>query len=194
MIDFIAIAREILNYLTVFADALIVLLVICLLFLKLSKGGSLGQAVVKLTGLFSAKVMLWVFIVSLTATLGSLFFSEIAHFEPCKLCWFQRIFMYPLPILFLMALVRKETVIRIYALVLAIVGALIAAWHYFLQVGQMYNIDVEKLTNCSSVGYSPSCASYFFLKFGYITIPMMSLSAFVLIILILLIKLKSEKD
>ena len=75
MIDFIAIAREILNYLTVFADALIVLLVICLLFLKLSKGGSLGQAVVKLTGLFSAKVMLWVFIVSLTATLGSLFFS-----------------------------------------------------------------------------------------------------------------------
>src|SRR3989344_6073323 len=173
MIDFIAIAREILNYLTVFADALIVLLVICLLFLKLSRGGSLGQAVVKLTGLF---------------------FSEIAKFEPCKLCWFQRIFMYPLPILFLMALVRKETVIRIYALVLAIVGALIAAWHYFLQVGQMYNIDVEKLTNCSSVGYSPSCASYFFLKFGYITIPMMSLSAFVLIILILLIKLKSEKD
>jgi len=194
MIEFIAFARETLNYLTIFADALIVVLLLCFLVVKLVKTGGFRQQVEKFLGLFSVKALLWSFIVSLTAVLGSLFFSEIALFEPCKLCWFQRIFMYPLPILFLIAFVRKETCIRSYALVMSVIGFLIAAWHYFLQVGAMYNIDVEKLTNCDVVGYSPSCASYFILSFGYITIPMMSLSAFALIALILLVKPGKENQ
>jgi len=182
--------RELLNYLTLVADALIVLIVLIWLYDKFKFTVKLSRLKVWLDRNF-----LWpALIVSITATLGSLFFSEIMRYEPCKLCWLQRIFMYPLPLLFILALAKKDRFIRPYALLLSVVGGLLALYHYILQVGQMYFQEIESLINCSNVGYSPSCTSYFFLTFGYITIPMMSLSAFVLLILILSIKSQSERD
>ena len=126
------------------------------------------------------------FIVALTATLGSLFYSEIAGYNPCKLCWFQRILMYPQVILLGMAWLKKDYGIILYSLALSVIGALIAGYHYLLQIGLVPSV------NCSAVGYSISCSQRFVMQFGYITIPMMSLTAFLLIIIFMAI-LKKKK-
>lgn len=118
-----------------------------------------------------------IFIVSLIATLGSLFFSEIAGFTPCKLCWYQRILMYPLVLISIIALYKKDNNVIKYIIPMSIIGGLIAAYHYLLQIG----IITTNLP-CSTVGYSASCTEFFILEYGYITIPMMSLVAFLMII------------
>jgi len=120
------------------------------------------------------------FIVALIATLGSLFFSEIAGFTPCKLCWIQRIFMYPLVIILGIAIWKKDFSVKKYVLPMAVIGALVACYHYFIQIGIL-----KQNTPCDVVGYSSSCSEYFFTHFGYITIPMMSLTAFTLIVIFL---------
>lgn len=125
---------------------------------------------------------IWIaFIVALTAMSGSLFYSEIAGYTPCKLCWYQRILMYPQVILLFMALWKRKTEIIDYILGLSLVGFLIAVFHYYSQI-------TESPLPCSAVGYSASCSQRFFLTFGYITIPMMSFSAFFLILMVLMAK------
>ena len=118
--------------------------------------------------------LIFAFIVALIATLGSLFYSEIAGYTPCKLCWFQRIFMYPLPILLGTALIRKARNIAYYAIPLSLIGGAIAVYHYIVQ-------RMEYATSCSVEGVS--CTVKYTFNFGYITIPMMALTAFGLIIL-----------
>ncbi len=115
------------------------------------------------------------FIVALVSTSGSLFYSEIAKYEPCKLCWFQRIFMYPQVLLFGLALYKKQKVIVDYLLLMSVFGLVIALYHYLLQ------IDLVPSVVCSVVGYSVSCSQRFEMEYGYITIPMMSLTAFFII-------------
>lgn len=132
--------------------------------------------------------MLLAFIVALTATLGSLFYSEILGYEPCKLCWYQRIFIYPQVILLGLALWKKDTHIIKYSLALAIIGGLIATNHYILQVTGV------SILPCSAVGYSVSCSKIFVLRFGYITIPMMAVSASLLMTLALLFAKNNDTD
>ncbi len=115
------------------------------------------------------------FIVALVATLGSLFYSDIAGFEPCKLCWYQRIVMYPQVILFGVALWKRRNDLADYSLALSGIGALIAGYHYLLQRG------VVSAAPCSAVGYSVSCSKVFTMSFGYITIPLMAFTAFALL-------------
>ena len=117
------------------------------------------------------------FIVASVATLGSLFYSEVAGYEPCKLCWYQRIFMYPLAILLGIAWERRDKSIIPYVLTLTGIGAVIASFHYYLQL-----IPTSPLVPCSAVGVAVSCTTREFTHFGYVTIPMMSLTAFLLII------------
>lgn len=124
--------------------------------------------------------MLLAFIVALTALLGSLFYSDVLGYEPCKLCWFQRIFIYPQVLLLGIALFKKDRNIINYSLIFAIIGGLIALNHYILQVTGV------SLLPCSAVGYSVSCSKLFVLRFGYITIPMMALSASILMTISLL--------
>lgn len=129
----------------------------------------------KLVQLFGKGAILFSFIVALIATLGSLFYSEIAGFEPCKLCWIQRIFMYPQAILLGIALWRKsyETY---QSIILSLIGAVIAGYHYLLQIG------VAPELPCSAVGFSAACSQRFVMQFGYITIPMMAFTAFLLML------------
>lgn len=119
------------------------------------------------------------FIVALTATLGSLFYSDIAKFTPCILCWFQRIFMYPQAILLGIAAYKRDYGIKVYATALSLVGGAISVLHYYEQI--TYN----PLIPCASVGYSVSCTERFVMTYGYITIPLMALTAFALIIFLL---------
>lgn len=127
---------------------------------------------------FLGKYAMWfAFLVALTATAGSLFYSEIAGYEPCKLCWIQRIFMYPQVLLLGMALWRKERGMMMYAWVFSLLGGLIAGYHYLLQRG------VAPALPCSAVGYSVDCAKVFVMQYGYVTIPLMAFTAFTLILL-----------
>lgn len=121
--------------------------------------------------------LLFGLIVSWSAMLGSLFYSDIAGYEPCKLCWFERIFMYPQAFLFATALYLKDKTIVTYSLVLSSIGAFIAGYHYLQQIGAVPALP------CDALGYSTSCSQRFVMTYGYITIPMMALTAFLLLIL-----------
>lgn len=122
--------------------------------------------------------LIFAYIVSAIATLGSLFLSEVAHFTPCLMCWYQRIFMYPQVVILLVALVSKFTKeVKSYCIALSSIGFVIALYHYYLQ------LFGDPSTPCSSVGVSVSCSQTQFTHFGYITIPFMAATAFLLIIL-----------
>ncbi len=112
-------------------------------------------------------------IVAGLATAGSLYFSEVAHFEPCRLCWFQRIAMYPLvPILALAVVVGDRGVWR-YGVSLASVGAVIALYHYAVEW-------VPSLGTGACDARMP-CSVVWFREFGFISLPYLALSAFLLI-------------
>lgn len=116
------------------------------------------------------------FLVALTSTAVSLIYSDIIGYEPCKLCWVQRIFLYPQVIILGLALWKKTKDSEMYCLALSIIGGVIATYHFY---GQSFNPNA--LPACDVVG-AASCAVRFFVEFGYVTIPMMSLTAFLLII------------
>lgn len=127
------------------------------------------------------------FIVALISMLGSLFYSEIARFAPCDLCWLQRIFMYPLVFILGLALIKKDNRIVDYVLSLSIIGGIISLYHNFMGFGGFNGF-------CPTIGsLGVSCAKRYVLAFGYVTIPMMALTAFLLIIVLLLFKKMENK-
>ena len=131
------------------------------------------------------------FMVALVSTLGSLYYSEIAGYDPCRLCWFQRIMMYPLVILLGVSIWKKDRNVWNYVVPMSVIGSLIAVYHYYIQVAAS-----KAASACSSSG-GVSCASSPFFSYGYITIPMMALTGFGLILIAFLgtffAKKKEEK-
>ena len=132
----------------------------------------------------SLTFIFFAFLISLVATFGSLFFSEIMNFIPCSLCWYQRIFMYPLVFLFSINLLLPDDKIFKYAFPLAFIGWLISIYHNLL----MFKIIPEKLSPCIQ---GVPCSVDYINWLGFITIPLLSFFAYTLI-LILLINLKKE--
>lgn len=126
------------------------------------------------------------FLVSVAAVAGSLVYSNIIGYEPCVLCWWQRLLLYPVAGMLAVALVKKDF-IKPYVLAFAVPGALLAAYHYY---GQMFNISA--LPCAAPVAGGISCASRYVYEFGYITIPMMSFTVFALIIALMLVSRKAE--
>jgi disulfide bond formation protein DsbB len=118
---------------------------------------------------------LWLaFLVAATATGGSLFFSEVAHFVPCELCWYQRICMYPLSItMLLLALANDHRAAR-YLVPLPVVGAGVSVYHLLVENG------VVGQTQSCLVSAPGGCATKWINEFGYVTIPTLALTAFVL--------------
>lgn len=119
--------------------------------------------------------MAWV--VALIATFGSLYFSEIARFIPCTLCWYQRICMYPLAVVLGIAAYRGDADVRRYVLPMAGIGWLIAGYHILEEWGV-----VPTLATCA-VGVP--CTVKWINWLGFITIPVLSFTAFTLIIALL---------
>jgi disulfide bond formation protein DsbB len=116
--------------------------------------------------------------VALVATLGSLYLSEIANFTPCRLCWYQRIAMYPLVPILAVAAWRRDAGVRFYALPLAIVGSLISTYHVVLERFPSLESGVCEAAN--------PCTLIWVRRFGYLTIPAMALSGFALVAVLLL--------
>ena len=125
---------------------------------------------------------LWLaFAVTAIATGGSLFFSEIAHFVPCELCWYQRICMYPLSILTLLMAVHDDHRAARYLLPLPVVGSGVSVYHLLVENG------VVGQSNTCLISAPGGCGVKWINEFGYMTIPTLALTAFALLFGLLLI-------
>ena len=119
-------------------------------------------------------------IVGLMATMGSLFFSEVMGFVPCSLCWYQRIFMYPVAILLTIGIVKSDAKAIDYTLPLVFLGWLTAFYHKLL----MWGIIPESATPCRS---GIPCSARYINYFDFITIPFLSLVAFSLLMALIIL-------
>jgi disulfide bond formation protein DsbB len=145
--------------------------------------GVAAQALVVLALLFWRRLrrLLWgyelwaAFVVAAIATGGSLFFSEIAHFVPCELCWYQRICMYPLSLLALFAAAHGDYRLPRYLLPFTLVGGGVSVYHLLVE-----NKVVGESQACL-VSAPGGCGVKWINEFGYITIPTLALSAFALL-------------
>lgn len=117
---------------------------------------------------------------ALVATTGSLFLSEVMGYPPCVLCWYQRIAMYPLVIVLAVGILRRDRLIHLVALPLSLIGLVIAIYHNLLYFG----IIPEAASACRA---GVSCTTRFFEWFGFITIPFLSLTAFTVITILMLV-------
>ena len=125
------------------------------------------------------RMALWLaWLVATVTTLGSLYYSQIADFIPCELCWFQRICMYPLVLILGVAVWRRDRGVWVYVLPQAVIGAAIAIYHTQLQAfpGQA--------TFCTT---QTPCTTRYVWEFGFVSLPFMALSAFAFIIAMLLV-------
>jgi len=113
-------------------------------------------------------------IVALVAMAGSLFFSEVMDLPPCVLCWYQRIAMYPLVLIIGIGILTEDARWKVYALPLTLIGLGISIYHNLLY----YGILPESVSPCVE---GISCTSGQIELFGFITIPLMALAAFVMI-------------
>lgn len=140
----------------------------------------------------SKHALVLMLIVACTATIGSLFLSEIAGWTPCKDCWLQRIFMYPQAVLLAIALWKRDRHIVLYILALSSIGAVLSIDHYADQIeATFFAPPVDPLVPCDASGVS--CSTTYTFRFGYITIPMMALTAFVLNALGSIVVLRQKK-
>ncbi len=122
-------------------------------------------------------------VVASAATIGSLYFSEVADFIPCKLCWYQRIAMYPMAVLLVMAAVRRDRDMLRYVRVISIMGVAVSAYHVWIQWFP------EKSNFCE---FDNPCSARWVEAYGSVTIPQMAGLSFVLIIVTATIGLRSR--
>lgn len=113
--------------------------------------------------------------IAIGATAGSLYFSEVAGFVPCQLCWYQRIAMYPLAVIGVVAALRRDRDVVWYSVPIASIGAGIAAYHYLIEWRPALDTGA-----CSANG--PACTDIWFREFGFVTLAFMALAGFIGII------------
>ena len=133
-----------------------------------------------------ARAVIAVWFVAALATVGSLYFSEIARFTPCTLCWYQRIAMYPLVVIFGVAMLRRERRPPTGTAALAAIGAAIAAYHVALE--WFPSLDT------GACAVSAPCTAVWFRAFGVFSLPTLALTAFLLILTLLLVRDPDEPD
>ncbi len=124
--------------------------------------------------------------IALVATAGSLYFSEVAHYVPCRLCWFQRICMYPLAGILFVAAIRRERSVRWYALPLLMAGVAVSGYHYL--------IEWRPSLGENACGIGPSCTDIWFRRLGFMTLAGMALFGFLAIALLLFVEPKRMVD
>ncbi|MCB0976529.1 MAG: disulfide bond formation protein B [Acidimicrobiales bacterium] len=119
-------------------------------------------------------------VVALVCTLGSLYLSEVAHFRPCRLCWYQRFAMYPLVVLLAVAAATRIRLLRVGSMAVAVVGGTISIYHLAIE-------RIPSLEASSSCDPFNPCSLIWVEHFGYVTIPAMALSGFALIVTLLVV-------
>lgn len=120
---------------------------------------------------------------SLIAMLGSLFFSEIIGYVPCELCWYQRILMYPLVIIYGASMIKKDLSMSFPGLILSAIGIFVSIYHYLIQKLPALHDTV------GACGIIP-CTTQYVNYFGFITIPFLAGAAFIIIFVLHILLLK----
>lgn len=170
--------------LTVGADVFVMFTLILAVAARFSAGSA--RALARIRDMLDGSSLVLAWGVALAATLGSLYFSEVAHFTPCKLCWYQRIAMYPLAVVLGIAALRSDYGIRRYVLPIVAIGAAISLYHY----------QLERFPSQTSLACSVDvpCTTVWVWHFHYISLPFMALSAFALIATLILLGPSGEED
>lgn len=132
----------------------------------------------------SRDILTFSLIISLAAIGGSLYYSEIIGLKACSLCWYQRIFMYPLPIIILIGLFTNDKNSLKYLNIFSVCGAIIALYHYIIQITNQHSIACSIGEDCTSIQLE---------YLGFITLPLMSFVSFSLIFISSLYVLLSKK-
>jgi disulfide bond formation protein DsbB len=134
-----------------------------------------------------SKSLLLGWVAALIATIGSLYFSEVLHYIPCTLCWYQRIFMYPLAIMLGIAFYQNDRGIVKFVLPLSIIGMIISGYHTALQKIPY----LQQFEMCTS---GVPCSKDYINWLGFITIPILAFTAFTIITICLVFVMRSDKE
>lgn len=125
-------------------------------------------------------------LVATSATLGSLYFSEVAHFTPCRLCWYQRTAMYPLAVILFVAMLRRDRSVKWYAVPVAALGAVVSAYHYL--------IEWKPSFDSGSCDVTVPCTIPWFRELGFVTLAFMAFAGFVAIITLLTVRYEDRYE
>ncbi len=120
------------------------------------------------------------------AMMGSLYFSQVRHYVPCELCWYQRIIMYPLTGIIAFGLLRKDTNVPHIVLPFSVLGMGVALYHYLLQKTMIFG-------GVSTCQVGVPCTTMWFNWFGFVTIPFLSMIAFTIITVMALVALFAQE-
>ena len=123
-------------------------------------------------------------LITTTAMLGSLYFSEIVNYKPCRLCWYQRSAMYPLAIVLVIANFKKLKITRLFVVVVASIGGFISAYHWFLE--RFPNLDA------GVCDVDLPCEFIWFENFGFVTLAFMAFTAFFTTLVLVTIRTTEE--
>lgn len=149
--------------------------------------GSLAPPAPASSEAFAWTMLFGAWLIASVSTLGALFFSEVMQVPPCVLCWYQRIAMFPLVLILPAGMFPLDRKVVRYALPLAALGGLVAAYHVLLVAG----VVPESLKPCTQ---GVPCSEKVIEWFGFVTIPLLSLAAFSAIAaLLVLAHLRSSK-
>ncbi|TMN23039.1 disulfide oxidoreductase [Lentibacillus cibarius] len=121
----------------------------------------------------------------LVAVLGSLFYSEVMGYVPCEMCWYQRILMYPLVIIYGTALIKRDVIIALPGLILSGIGMVVSIYHYFVQKLPALH---EAGSSCGAIPCNTTYVNYF----GFITIPFLAGTAFMIIFVLHMVILRKH--
>ncbi len=132
------------------------------------------------------KSLLTAWIAAIISTIGSLYFSEVRHFVPCTLCWYQRIFMYPLAIILGVAFYRNDRDMYRYILPLSIIGLMLSGYHILLQKVPYF----RQFEMCKS---GVPCSADYLNWLGFITIPMLAFIGFAIITICMVFLIKKNR-
>lgn len=126
------------------------------------------------------------FLIALFGVVGSLYFSEILKLQPCVLCWYQRILLYPMALIYLVALWTGDRGYQKYILPFLVLGIGVSGYHNLLYAG----IIPAELSPCTQ---DLSCTTKQLELFGFLSIPLMSLGAFAFMFSLEVLSLLSKK-
>ena len=126
------------------------------------------------TSLYIALAAAW------TAMLGSLYFSEVLHYVPCILCWYQRILMYPLAAILIVGLLRRDGNLPYYVLPFTVLGQGVSTYHYLLEKTDIFDATATCLSGVP-------CTTIWINWLGFITIPFLAMTAFFIITIMALL-------
>lgn len=164
--------------LTLVANAAVVAVALAWVAGRASAGGRrLWERLVTAVGPQAVHLALAVAVVT---TAGSLYYSEVRHFTPCVLCWYQRICMYPLVPILAVGALRRDRALRLYAVTFVVVGAPLALYHWLVE-------RVPSLSDSIACSATAPCSVPYFEELGYVTLSFMCLSAFLLVGALLLV-------